>query len=157
MINYGFSEGNMSSVGKRNQLWRIMRLTSFLLLGVCLNISLASVSQTVTLKVYRHPLPEVLATLEQQTGFRIMYNDRFVKPSMLVSLNVNARPLEQVLHQLLAPEQLTYHIEGKTIAIRRMATELPVSDQKNKFFRQERVISGRVTDDQGNPLQGVSV
>ncbi|PPK99360.1 TonB-linked outer membrane protein, SusC/RagA family [Parapedobacter indicus] len=158
MINYGFSERSMlSSVGKHNQLWRIMRLTSFLLLGVCLNISLASISQTVTLKVHQHPLPEVLTTLEQQTGFRIMYNDRFVKPSMLVSLNVNGRPLEQVLDQLLAPERLTYHIEGKTIAIRRKATGLPVSDQKDEPIRQERVISGRVTDDQGNPLEGVTV
>ncbi len=158
MINYGFPQRRaLSLLGKNKQLWRIMRLTSFFLLVTCLSISLASVSQTVTLKVHRHPLPEVLATLEQQTGFRIMYNDRFVKPSMLVSLDVQGRPVEQVLEQLLAPERLTYHVEGKTIAIRRKAAGRSAGKESMVSFQQERTISGRVTDERGSPLEGVNV
>lgn len=160
MINYEFSErGIVSRSGKRDQLWRIMRLTSFLLLWACLHVSAASISQTVTLKAHKRPLTEVLTTLKKQTGYRIMYNDRFVKPTILVSVDAHDQPLESILDQLLTPQQLTYHIEGKTIAISRRPgkPEQSVSKQRTAIQRQDLVITGKVTDEEGSPLEGVTV
>ncbi len=159
MINYGFSErGVRTPSGKHNQLWRIMKITSFLFLWACLHVSAASISQTVTLKVDKQPLTEVLASVKKQTGYRIMYNDRFVKPTMLVSIDVSVQPFERVLDQLLTPNRLTYHIEGKTIAIRQMAPVKPVGKQQiPPSPSQQRVVTGIVTDENSIPLQGVTV
>jgi TonB-linked SusC/RagA family outer membrane protein len=157
MINYEFSEwGIVKPSGKHKQLWRIMKITSSLLLWVCLHVSAASVSQTVTLKADRQPLTKVLATVKKQTGYRIMYNDRFVSPTMLVSIDVTSQPFELVLDQLLAPNRLTYHIEGKTIAISQMEPRQPENTQQLDH-QQQRVVSGNVTDEKGNPLEGVTV
>lgn len=160
MINYGFSIGSVMTLsGKHNQLWRIMRITSFLLLWACLHVSASSISQTVTLKVNKKPLAEVLATIKKQTGFRIMYNDRFVSPTMLVSIDVTRQPFEFVLDQLLTPNRLTYHIEGKTIAISRVPLSgLPESKRPvDRYPLQQRTVSGTVTDKSGSPLEGVTV
>jgi TonB-linked outer membrane protein, SusC/RagA family len=159
MINYEFPVWRvLPSAGNNHQLWRIMKLMSFLLLWASLHVSAASLSQTVTLKADSKPLTEVLATLEKQTGYRIMYNDRFVKPTMLVSVDVNREPLADVLDRLLRPKRLSYHIEGSTIAIHRMKTGQPAIQLDVKRVEpQERIISGKVTDAQGNPLEGVTV
>lgn len=159
MINYEFSEwGIVMPSGKHKQFWRIMKITSSLLLWVCLHVSASSVSQTVTIKADQQPLIKVLATVKKQTGYRIMYNDRFVSPTMLVSIDVTGQPFERVLDQLLTPNRLTYHIEGKTIAISRMAPGQPETTQRiDQYQSQQRVVSGKVTDEKGNPLEGVTV
>lgn len=160
MINHGFSERAifLPPSEKHNQLWRIMKLTSFLLLWACLHVSAASISQTLTLKAEKQPLTEVLTTVKKQTGYRIMYNDRFVRPTMLVSVDVSNQSLESVLDQLLAPQKLTYHIEGKTIAISRIESKQSAVKQWTEHRQlQERLISGTVTDEDGNPVEGVTV
>lgn len=160
MINYGFSIVGGSILPKVNndQLLRIMKAISFLLLWGCLHVSAETLSQTVTLKVNRQPLQEVLVAIKEQTGYLIVYNDRYVNPRMLVSVDVADKPLEEVLDQLLKPQQLTYYIKDETIAIH----ELPTRSKKVKYSpaayeKQQQIISGVVTDDSGQPLEGVTV
>lgn len=163
MINYGSSEsGTIFPVGKKDQLWRIMKLTTFLLVWCCLHLSAASLSQTVTIKANKQPLPQVLDAIKQQTGYLIMYNDRFVTPDMMVSISANAQPLENVLNQVLNPLRLTYHIEGNTIAVRKMKVNRPLAKVVSPAnveaeVTQQRVVTGRVTDQEGNALEGVTV
>jgi len=160
MINYEFSvwRGHAWPSGKMSQLLRIMKLTSLLLLWASLHLAAATKSQTVTLKVKKQPLPEVLASIKAQTGYLILYNDRYVNPQMLVSIDVNNQRLETVLDQLLSPRQLTYYIKDQTIAIRRPKTTsaqitrpMPVPEV------QQPEVSGTVTDESGQPLEGVTV
>ncbi|NGM61109.1 TonB-dependent receptor [Sphingobacterium sp. SGG-5] len=91
-----------------------------------------------------------------------MFNDRFVKPDMLVSADVKDKPLEEVLDQLLTPQQLTYYIEGKTIAISHI--DRPRSPKKEEtvsgnvaIATQQGQVTGKVTDQAGNALAGVTV
>lgn len=159
MINHVFSERFLLLPTRNpNQLWRMVKLTSFLLLCCCLHVSAISFSQTVTLNVNNQPLTQVLASIEQQTGYFVMYNDRFVAPNMLVSVDVNHQPLEKVLNQLLHPRQLTYLIEGNTVAIRpNNATSPLINSSLNRTVKQQHTVSGRVTDEDDKPLEGVTV
>lgn len=141
-----------------NQLFRIMRLTSLFLVSICVHVSAASRSQTVTLNVKQQPITNVLASIEAQTGYLIVYNDRYVTRDVLVSLQVADQPLETVLDQVLTPRALSYQIKGKTIAIRgqrgKRAAEAALLEHPEE---QQRTISGKVTDDRGEPLAGVTV
>src|SRR5690606_19380760 len=100
----------------------------------------------------------VLASIKAQTGYLILYNDRYVNPKMLVSMDVSDQPLETVLDQLLRPRQLTYYIKDQTIAIRRPRTtaeQTPLPTSVPEVQQPE--VSGTVTDESGQPLEGVTV
>ncbi len=135
-----------------------MRLTSLFLVLICVHVSAASRSQTVTLNVRHQPITNVLASIEAQTGYLIVYNDRYVTRDVLVSLQVADQPLETVLDQVLTPRALSYQIKGKTIAIRgergRRGASAALPEQP---IEQQRTISGKVTDEKGEPLDGVTV
>ncbi|MEC3878135.1 SusC/RagA family TonB-linked outer membrane protein [Parapedobacter sp. 10938] len=139
-----------------------MKLTTFLIFWCCLHLSAASLSQTVTLKADKQPLPQVLAAIKQQTGYLIMYNDRFVRQDMVVSVDAKDKPLEDVLNHVLNPLKLTYHIEGNTIAVKKMKVSPPtrrtiLPTVVEAPTTQQRVVSGRVIDEAGNALEGVTV
>lgn len=157
MINYVFCPlCAKKKLRKVNQLFRIMKMTSLFLAIACLHVSAASLSQTVTLKVKQEPITEVLAAIEAQTGYVIVYNDKYVKPDLLVSLNVKDQALETVLDKILTPQHLIYQIKNKTIAVRGGAMEVE-RELELPTILQTRTVSGRVTDNQGNPLADVTV
>src|SRR5690606_17121862 len=157
MINYVFRPlCAKKKLRKVNQLFRIMKMTSLFLAIACLHVSAASLSQTVTLKVKQEPITEVLAAIEAQTGYVIVYNDKYVKPDLLVSLNVKDQALETVLDKILTPQHLIYQIKNKTIAVRGGAMEVE-RELELPTILQTRTVSGRVTDNQGNPLADVTV
>lgn len=162
MINYDFSGWGLPVSFGKKQLWRIMKLTTFLLVWCCLHLSATSFSQTVTLSVRGQPLSGVLSTIKEQTGHLIIYNDRFVRSDMRVSIDAEAQPLEHVLEQVLSPLALTYHIEGKTIAIKKsdslLSTRQRLSETAPMWSeRLQMEVRGKVTDKDGNGLEGVTV
>src|SRR5690606_28436990 len=159
MINYDFSPTGKKKIPCGiGQLLRIMKLTSLLLLAVCLHLSAETRSQTVSLNIKKQPIEKVFQAIEKQTELMVIFNDRLVNRSTPVSIQVNDMPLTQTLETLLRPISLTYQITENTIVI----TGPPVS-RRNEPVRsftaksQQQLISGQITDDQGNLLQGVTV
>lgn len=57
-----------------------MRMTTLLLLIGSMYFSAVARSQTVTLRANGQSLPKVFESVELQTGFQIVYNDRFCGP-----------------------------------------------------------------------------
>ncbi len=161
MINYDFSPlGRKKVPGCRTgQLFRIMKLTSLLLLVFCMHLSGATRSQTVSLDVRNQPLSNVLRTIKKQTNLAVVYNDRFVNPDRKVSIHVENASLTNALESLLKPLALTYYITENTIVISvlrdKKTNEFSESERLSEM--QQRTIAGRVTDEEGNPLEGVTV
>ncbi|WP_231390066.1 TonB-dependent receptor [Sphingobacterium pedocola] len=138
-----------------------MKLTSLLLLYSSLHVSAASLSQTITLRVESRPLAAILEAIEKQSGYYIIYNDRFVDPTAKVSIHAKNRPLEEVLTTILKPLSLSYFVKDKTIAIvqgetQKKAISVGVLAADIEAPKQQ-TITGRVTDEQDNPMAGVSV
>lgn len=160
MIKYDFSPLGRKKVPicGADQLFRIMKLTSLLLLVFCMHLSGATRSQTVSLDVRNQPLSNVLRTIKKQTNLAVVYNDRFVNPDRKVSIHVENTSLTNALESLLKPLALTYYIAENTIVISalRDKTDEP-SDFNRSSEMQQRNISGRVTDEEGNPLEAVTV
>ncbi len=158
MINYGFPllRRRKSLKGEVDQLMRIMKLLSLLLFWTSMHLSATTFSQTVTLKVKKQSLSQVLMSIKQQTGYHIIYNDRYVNPRAIVSVQATDRPLEEVLNKLLTPQSLTYYMKDNTIVIRPLESNALSLDGKN-HNAQQKTISGKVTDEAGEPLEGVTV
>jgi len=160
MINYVFYPFSIRKwPDDIREILRIMRLTSLLLAFVCLHVSGASLSQTVTLKVKQQSIIKVLEAIEAQTDHLIIYNDQFIKKEMLISLDVKDRPLTMVLDQMLTARGLVYEIKDKTIAIsgRQFKGVLPKVALSPVAPSEDRVVTGQVTDENGEPLSGVSI
>lgn len=159
MINYDFSLLGKEKVPLCGitKLFRIMKLTSLLLLIGFLHLSAASRSQTISLNIKSKPLGTAFEAIEKQTNLTVVYNDRFLNPSIPISIHIENKPLPQALESLLKPVSLTYHITKNTIVI----TEAPPKDPKRmappSFEAQQETVSGRVVDDQGNPLEGATI
>ena len=161
MINYDFSPLGRKKVPicGTGQFIRIMKLTSLLLLVFCMHLSGATRSQTVSLDASNQPLSLVLRTIKKQTNLTVVYNDRFVNPDRKVSIHVEKTSLTNALESLLKPLALTYHITENTIVISalRNGNTNKSSDLIHRSERQQRTITGRVTDEEGNPMAGVTV
>ncbi|RQP10911.1 MAG: SusC/RagA family TonB-linked outer membrane protein, partial [Parapedobacter sp.] len=158
MINYDFSLSWKKKIPDGiEQLFRIMKLTSLLLLAVCLHLSAETRSQTVSLNVKNQPIKNVFQAIEKQTNLTVIFNDRLVNRSAPVSIHVHNMSLTEALETLLKPVSLTYQITENTIVITKRATSPPPETLRAPVPQQQRVISGQVTDNQGEFLQGVTV
>lgn len=147
-----------------DQLFRVMKMTSFLLLIGCLHLSAATWSQTVTLNAKRQPLTKIFSSIEKQTGFWVVYSDQLINRSTPISINAKDMALTHFLDQILKPQALSYSIEGRNILImstdRRMLTYQSVPAQTSNVANipfQQRIVRGVVSDSDGNPLQSVTV
>ena len=150
-------------VPKRNrqgiitQLLFIMNLIAVFLLVGCLHLSAASYSQTITLHEKSYSLKAIFNAIQQQTDYSVIYNVRFIETAKQIAVSTKQMPLEELLSEALNDQSLTYEIREKTIIIGR-AKESAVMEAKFKTTAgQQREVAGRVTDESGNPLQGVSV
>ncbi|WP_218145404.1 TonB-dependent receptor [Parapedobacter koreensis] len=132
------------------------KLTALLLVLGCMHLNARSLSQTITFKAKNQSLITVFEFIEAQTGYQVVYNERFIKTAKPVTINANRMSLADFLKAVLTPQSLTYQIEENTVLISRIPQ--PVSRvQAPPLLIQQREISGRVTDEQGNVLQGVTI
>lgn len=147
-----------------NQLFRVMKVTTFLLLIGCLHLSAASWSQTVTLNAKGQSLKQVFESIEKQTGYWVVYSDQLINRSKPIAINAKDMALTRFLEQVLKPQSLTYSIEGKNILVMSSVDRTPI--HRSKLTRvadvvsiplQQRVVKGRVSDQDGNPLQSVTI
>src|SRR5690606_15890194 len=158
MINYvNLLLGTRKLPNELAQLFRIMRITTLLLFVGAIHVSAATRSQTITLRVNQQPLPEVFESVESQTGFQIVYNDRFVKSAEPVTIAANRMPLADFLHEVLTPQELTYRIKENTVLISRLKKIDSIDTPPEVTIQQQRTLTGKVTDESGKPLAGVTV
>lgn len=100
----------------------------------------------------RESLSKVLNDLGQRTGSRIVFVDEEVAGKSEVTLTRKDATLEEILGEILPRNGLTYTFKGEVVVI------VPVDTPRVQQPRVQSVrVTGRVTDEKGNPLIGVSV
>lgn len=135
-----------------NQLVRVMKLTFILITIAFMNVYASGYSQTITYSGKDVSMEKVIATIKKQTGYVFFYNTKLLKKAKPVSLDVNNAKLSDVLALCFENQPLDYTIKNKTIVI-----EEKKKKSKEFFFVPPVKITGKVTDENGEPLPGVSV
>lgn len=108
--------------------------------------------QLISLKFHRAKLNTVLYAITNQTQYQFFYNDRVSKEIGLISVDVEKKPLEQVLEIILPMDRLNYHIEDKQITI-----SFRTKNSKSETVVQQEKVQGTIKDSEGKPLQAASV
>ncbi|MGN6493461.1 MAG: carboxypeptidase-like regulatory domain-containing protein, partial [Agriterribacter sp.] len=131
-----------------------MNFTAILLLSVSLTVSAGSYSQ-ITLHEKNASLSKVFRQIQKQTGYEFLYSYELLQQAGKVSITVTNASLQQVLDLCLKNKPLSYSIIDRTIVLKPKIIE-PVMGQTVQQLPPVTV-KGRVTDESGNPLEGVSV
>ena len=127
----------------------IMKLTFTLLVVTFLQVSAATYAQKVTLSVKQVSIVKVFKQIQAQTNYDFLYNEEDVKNAKLVSIDVENKPLADVLNECFADQPLSYTIQNTTILITKKTN--PVENQV------AITVKGKVTDSTGFGIPGVTV
>lgn len=103
-------------------------------------------SQNLDISYENQTLEQVMADLKQKTECNFVYQKHVLEGKRTVTMTFTNVPLTYVLDRLLLNENLDYEIVKNTVVIKEA--------DKNNF---KKVVTGRVTDEEYQPLPGVNI
>ena len=103
------------------------------------------------------PLQKVFKEIQKQTGYDFLCTYELLEKAGKVTVQVKNATLEQALEICLKGTDLTYLILDKTVVIKQRVKSPNVVAAVDENLPPPIDVSGKVTDDQGNPLAGASV
>ncbi len=142
-----FNEGVMS----RSKIWLTMKLTVFLLTLNLLQISASVFSQNTSFVIEDKnlSLSEVLMEIENQTSYRFVYRDNFIKENKVDNKFSGKTSVEDFLDDVANDMGLEYWILDNNLVV--------ITTKDGVNLNQEITISGVVTDSEGNLMPGVNI
>ncbi|MDE5761761.1 MAG: SusC/RagA family TonB-linked outer membrane protein, partial [Bacteroides sp.] len=133
--------------GKR--IWIAFLFFSFIMIGFVQAANTAFAQATVTVNLKDVTLSDVLWEIQRQTDFTFIYSTSDVNKVKVEDLNVKNEKISAVLDRCLKDSGLAYMVKDGAIAIR------PAHEVK--AVEQERVVTGTVVDETGEPVIGANV
>lgn len=134
-----------------------MRIAIFLLMAGILEVSTLNVysqKTRLTLNFTDTPLPTVLDKIESESDYYFLYNEKLIDLKRKVTLNVNDQLIEAVLDILFTGTDIKYNIIGRKIILAPDYLSKEINPAENL---QQKQITGKVIDENGNPLPGVNI
>ena len=106
----------------------------------------------LTLKFEETRLENVLNVIENQSEFYFLYNQEYVDTDKSVSLDVKAVTIDEILSELFKDSEINYTISERQIVLTNVSKESGLNNSG-----QQTSVSGKVSDQSGAPLPGVTV
>src|SRR5690606_5712220 len=138
------------------QLKRIFMRLIVIFLVIGMHVSAFALAQRVTLNHKNASLTTVLKEIRQQTGYNFLYDADAVGHINGINLSLQDISLEEALNTILEPNLLTFEKRKGLIVIQKNKVRSP-TPYTNYTARQETEVIGKVVDEEGTPLMGVSV
>ena len=139
------------------QMLVIMKLTAiFIFLFTFQVVAEEGHSQNVSLEMQNSSLKKVFKEIKKQTGYYFLYSVELLMNEGKVTLAIRNARLEDALKKCLENSSLTFSIVEKTVIIKKKlkAAEVPVNIPAPP---PPFIVKGKVVDEEGNPLENVSV
>ncbi len=118
-------------------------------------------SKNVTITVSNKELKNVLKDVSKMTGVKFLYSREIIQSDRKISVSVKDKPLSDFLFQILSPLHISFELDKKgyiflnTVSPKEVsATEMPHGESPGP---PPRKISGRITADDGSPIDGATV
>jgi TonB-dependent starch-binding outer membrane protein SusC len=105
-----------------------------------------SQKREITLNATNISIKDVIKQIEKQSDYTFFYNEDYIDLSQVVSLTANKKDIEVVLNSLCSIAKLNCKfMENNLVVITSESQQKPIK------------VTGKVTDDTGAPMTGVSV
>jgi TonB-linked SusC/RagA family outer membrane protein len=132
----------------REKILRIMKITTLSILVLFLHLSVfANGQDRITVVVRNTVWSKALVAVEKASNYRFVYSSDIAPVNKKIDLVVRDADLPEVMDKLLASTTLSYKV---------MPDQLVVLFSKVAAAPEVRV-TGRITDENGNPLAGASI
>ncbi|MBS0031180.1 TonB-dependent receptor [Chitinophaga sp. 22321] len=126
-----------------------MKLTVFLLLIACLQVSAAAYAQRITLSEKQVSLEHVFKKIEKQSGYLFWFENATMQQTGKVNIQVKDATLQQVLELCFKDQPLTYSLMDNIVVV---STKIAPFNPLTLLQ-----IKGKVTDEKGAALPGAIV
>ena len=133
---------------KSNKIFKIMKLSTVILMITAMQIMATGYAQTVSLNLNMDntSIRDVFREIERQTELSFIFSDDISSLSKEVSVNMKNRDIKDILNQLFKDTDLGYQILNEKLIV-----------VAPKVILQQITVTGTVTDESGDPLPGVNV
>jgi TonB-linked SusC/RagA family outer membrane protein len=121
-----------------------MKLTIALLIATFMQIHAEGYSQQISLSQKNAQLEQVFKQIMTQTSYHFLYNKQMLEAAKPVNIELTNVSLQEALAKCFEGQPLTYIVENNTVIVK-MKEAPPI------------VITGKVTNKNGDPLPGVSI
>jgi TonB-dependent SusC/RagA subfamily outer membrane receptor len=106
-------------------------------------------TQVISLKMKEVPIKEILKAIEKQTSFSFVYNSKLIDVEQRVTITISEKNINNILKVLFTGTDIDYEIIDKQILLSKRSI--------NKKNSHQKIVRGKVIDDQGDPLPGVNI
>ena len=139
------------------KIWMTMKLTTFLFfLGIMQMMASEAYSQTtkMTLQLEDVAVKQVLDQIEEKSEFFFLYNSKLVDVNRKVSVDAKDERIDEILNNLFQKTGVVYTVVDRQIVLTNKADQAGFISQSSQ---QGKKVTGKVTDQTGASLPGVSV
>ena len=138
------------------QIFRIMKLTTFLLFVMFLQVSAGVFSQNngqLSLKAEKESVNNILKLIEEKSEYRFLFNSNNIDVERKTDLNCDSKSIEELLNMLFEGTNVRYRSFNNNYVLyaEDAASSITSVQQPRKS------VSGKVTDSSGTSFPGVSV
>lgn len=134
------------------RLLLIMKLAIFLTVAFTVQVMAESKAQTVTLTARNKTLREVLQEVQKQHGYSFLFRGDNIA-DMRITAQLKQVDFTDAMRVILDEHGLAWSLDDGIITITNKAPN-PI---RQAALPQQRIISGKVTDENGTPLAGATV
>ncbi len=132
-----------------------MKLSCLMLAIGFLQLNAHTYAQHISIKRSNATLVALFKDIKKQSGYHVFYDASMLRDKRPVTIDVRNVSLEQALAHVLQGSELGYRVVDKNVII--VKAPQPGAGKPMDTPFQENRISGKVTDEGGNPLEGVTV
>ena len=139
----------------------IMRFTLLhsLLLGLCISAGYADevhpqdlLDRPITVRAENLEIKKVLSKIESIAGVKFVYSSNTIQANRLINISASNKKLSEVLSMIFKPLNISFKLIGGQIML-----NADNFQQSNNIKKAEQSVSGKITDETGMGLPGVSV
>ncbi len=151
-----FPRGSMAKILLKMKLLTILLLSVF---AVSAANNSYSQQTKFNLKLSEVSVKEVFEEIEKNSEFILLYDENDVDVTRTVNVSVENKTVEDILDQVFKGTQNAYKIYDRQIVILEDKNiEVPANENEpTESNKQEKTITGKVTDKNGEPMPGVTV
>ncbi len=131
------------------------KLTIFLIVGAVVQVNAAVSAQSLNLRRNNITLKQVFKEIKRQTGYDVFYQSGFLNANQKMDADFRNAPLEEVMTACLQRQELDFVLYEKTIVVKEKKKK--GTDKLEAAFHPAVIFNGKVTDEKGIPLQGVTI
>lgn len=137
-----------------------MRVTLILLCLIAFQLQAEDVysqKTKISLDMKNASVEKVLQTIEEESDYFFLYNNKLVNVDRKVSVRVKNAAISDILDKLFASQNVEYQVEGNQIILSPKEKAKEIVSLIEGVQQQQKTITGKVTDSNGEPIIGANI